>query len=431
MAPRLFADTRPLRHPDYRRLWTAQIVTTIGAQLTVVSVPAQLWQLTHDSAIVGLTGVFGLVPLLVFGLWGGALADHFDRRQLALLAGVGLVAASSLFAVQAFAGLHNVWLILGLFSVQQAFFAITSPARTAMLPSLVEPDELAAANALNTTVFLFGGIAGPLVGGMLIPVLGFSWLYLADALFLLSTVYAVWKLPPMLPRRSEGAATHRRPGLRSIADGLGYLKGSPVLLMSFVVDLVAMVFGMPRVLFPQLADVNFGGPSDGGVALAVLFAAIPFGGFLGGVFSGWVSRVRHHGVAVLVCVLCWGLCVIAFGLACVLAGGTMLPWLVVAVAAMAVGGASDTASSAFRSTMLMQAADDDVRGRLQGVFFVVVVGGPRVADVAHGLAAARIGAGWASLWGGVLVVLGVAACAVFGRSFRDYRAPEVTALRTT
>lgn len=405
-------------------MWTAQIVTTIGAQLTVVSVPAQLWQLRHDSSIVGLTGIFGLVPLLVFGLWGGALADHFDRRKLALGAGIGLVISSALFAVQAFAGLHNVWLILGLFALQQSFFAITAPARTAMLPSLVEPGELAAANALNTTVFLFGGIAGPLVGGMLIPLLGFGWLYLVDAVFLLSTLYAVWKLPPMLPRRdSTSSAPTSRPGLRSIADGLGYLKGSPVLLMSFVVDLVAMIFGMPRVLFPQLADVNFGGPGDGGTALALLFAAIPIGGFLGGIFSGWVSRVRQHGVAILVCILVWGLCVIGFGVACLKAGGTMLPWLVVAVVAMAVGGASDTASSAFRSTMLMQAADDDVRGRLQGVFFVVVVGGPRVADVAHGFAAARVGAGWASLWGGVLVVVGVAVCALFGRSFRRYTAP--------
>lgn len=133
----VFADVRPLRQPDFRRLWVANIVTVIGAQLTVVAVPAQIYAITDSSGMVGLTGVFGLVPLIVFGLWGGALADHVDRRRLLEITTLGLVATSALFWVQAFLGLNNVWLLLGLFSLQQAFFAVNQPTRTAILPKLI------------------------------------------------------------------------------------------------------------------------------------------------------------------------------------------------------------------------------------------------------------------------------------------------------
>lgn len=419
----MFADTRPLKHPHYRRLWTAQIITTIGAQLTVVSVPAQLWAITHDSGMVGLTGIFGLVPLLLFGLWGGAIADSFDRRRVLLVSTIGLVVASFGFFVQAALGMHNVWLILGPFSIQQAFFAVTAPARSAILPSLVDSDELPAANALNTTVFLFGGIAGPLIGGMLIPLLGYSLLYLLDALCLTATLYAVFKLPPMM---ADGA-TGQRPSLRNIIDGLLYLKGHHVLLMSFVVDLIAMVFGMPRALFPQIANLDFHGPAEGGRAFGWLMAAMPIGGFIGGVMSGWVSRVQRQGLAVLVSVMVWGLAMAGFGASVVLAQSPLWFWLTLACFAMGVGGAADTASAAFRSTMLQQAAGDEVRGRLQGVFFIVVVGGPRVADVVHGYAAKSIGAGPASLWGGVAVVVGTALCWALSRPFREYRPDQHSA----
>jgi MFS family permease len=249
---RLLADTRPLRYDNFRRLWVANIVTVIGAQLTVVAVPAQIYAMTGSSAYVGLTGVFGLVPLIVFGLWGGALADAMDRRTLLIITTVGLIFTSGLFWMQAALGLENVWLLLCLFSVQQAFFAINQPTRAAILPKLVPGHLLPSANALSMTVFVAGGIAGPLVGGALIPLVGFSWLYLADTISLFATLGAVVGLP-RLP--VEGIRVP--PGLRSVVDGFKYLRGHPVLMMSFVVDLIAMVFGMPRALFPELADVAF------------------------------------------------------------------------------------------------------------------------------------------------------------------------------
>jgi MFS family permease len=413
---RLLADTRPLRYDHFRRLWVANIVTVVGAQLTVVAVPAQIYAMTGSSAYVGLTGVFGLVPLIVFGLWGGALADAMDRRTLLIITTMGLIFTSGLFWMQAALGLENVWLLLGLFSVQQAFFAINQPTRAAILPKLVPGHLLPSANALSMTVFVAGGIAGPLVGGALIPIVGFSWLYLADTISLFATLGAVVGLP-----RLPVEGTRVPPGLRSVVDGFKYLRGHPVLMMSFVVDLIAMVFGMPRALFPELADVAFEGPSEGGLAFALLFAAIPTGAVIGGVLSGWVSRVERQGLAVVVAILVWGMAIIGFGVAALLAPLAPLAFLMVAVVMLAVGGAADMVSAAFRTSMLQSAASDDVRGRLQGIFIVVVAGGPRVADVTHGAAAAVTGAGVAALGGGLLVVVGTVLAAVAVPAFVRYR----------
>lgn len=419
---RLLADTRPLQNPHFRRLWTANIVTVVGAQLTVVAVPAQLYAITGSSAYVGLSGVFGLVPLVVFGLWGGALADHFDRRTILLVTTLGLIATSAGFWAQAALGLDNVWLLLGLFAVQQGFLGANQPARSAVLPRLLPLEQLPAANALNMTLLMAGGIAGPLVGGALIPVLGFSWLYFVDTLSLFTTLYAVLLLPRF---PVEGAAG--TPGLRSVVAGFTYLRTQPILMMSFVVDLIAMVFGMPRALFPELADEQFGGPAAGGLAFALLFAAIPAGAVVGGVLSGWVSGIQRQGYAVVVAVLVWGVAVTGFGVAALLAGPGSFTglWLTVAVLMLVVGGAADMSSAAFRSSILQGAATDEMRGRLQGVFIVVVVGGPRIADVAHGGAAAVVGAPVAAAGGGVLVVLLTVAAAMAVPGFVRHRVGRV------
>lgn len=428
----LFADTRPLENPDFRRLWIANIVTMIGAQLSVVAVPAQIYQITMSSAYVGLTGVFGLVPLIVFGLWGGALADVMDRRKLLMLTTSGMIITSALFWAQAALGLNNVWLVLGLFSVQQACFAVNQPTRAAVVPRLISPNQLPAANSLNMTVFQFGGIAGPLVGGALIPVIGLSWLYLVDTFCLLATIWAVLKLPPLPPDRDPESGPARVPGLRSVLEGFAYLRNHKVLLMSFVVDLIAMVFGMPRALFPQIAHESFGGPTAGGLAFALLFAAIPAGAVLGGVFSGWVSRVEHQGRAVVISIIAWGVAMTGFGAAIFLTdptdpGRTSL-MLTLATVMLVLGGAADMASAAFRMTMLQDAATDNVRGRLQGVFTVVVAGGPRVADVVHGSTAALVGTAAASAGGGVGVVVGVVIASIAVPAFVRYRVGSTRAL---
>ncbi|WP_278314580.1 MFS transporter [Lolliginicoccus levis] len=417
MSRGLLADVTPLRNQHYRRLWTAGVITVIGAQLSIVAVPVQIYQITQNSAYVGLAGIFALVPLVIFGLWGGALADVMDRRLLMILATSGLVLTAVAFWAQAAAGLDNVWLILSLLALQQAFFAINQPTRAAIIPRLLPGNQLPAANALNMMVFNFGAIAGPLMAGAMIPVLGLPTLYLIDALALLATLWAAFMLPRLPP-----TGTSRRAGPAQVFEGFAFLATQRILLASFVVDIIAMVAGMPRALFPQIAHETFGDPVSGGLVLGMLFAAISAGAVLGGVFSGWLSRIERQGRAVLLCILVWGIAMTGFGLMIAFAplGGTRL-FLWLALAFLALGGAADMFSAALRSTMLQEIASDEMRGRLQGVFIVVVAGGPRIGDALHGAAAAMVGTAAAAAGGGMLVIIGIIAATLAFPAFVRYR----------
>ncbi|CAM4002245.1 MFS transporter [Smaragdicoccus niigatensis] len=409
---RVFADLTPLQNHHYRRLWSAGVITTIGAQLTIVAVPVQIYNITHNSAYVGLAGIFGLVPLIAFGLWGGALADALDRRKLMLVTTTGLVVTSILFWLQAALGVGNVWLLLTLFAVQQAFFAVNQPTRGAIIPRLLPAEQLPAANSLNFTVMNVGAIAGPLLAGVMIPVVGLQTLYLVDAIALLVTWWATVLLPPIPPLGEV-----QRPGVRAVLDGFRYLTTQRILLASFVVDIIAMVAGMPRALFPQIASESFG---DNGLALGLLFAGIAIGAVIGGVFSGWLPRVERQGRMVIVSIVVWGLAMTGFGVVVALSNGHgAFLWL--AVALLALGGAADMFSAAMRSTMLQTVATDEMRGRLQGVFIVVVAGGPRLGDAVHGTAAAMVGAATAAAGGGVLVILGMVVAVFAFPAFVRYR----------
>ncbi|MEV0672485.1 MFS transporter [Mycobacterium sp. NPDC050441] len=416
---RFFADTTPLRTPDFRRLWVAGIPTVIGANLTIFAVPVQLYVLTENSAYVGLSGLFALVPLVVFGLWGGAWADAMDRRLLLIIASIGLAGASVLLWLQAALALNNVWVVLCLLSVQQAFFAINSPTRSAAIPRMLPGEQLPAANALNMTNFQFGAIVGPLLAGVMLHWVDLSTLYLIDAICCLVPIWATFRLAPMPPVSTEEGGS--RWGLTAVLDGFRYLAGNRVVLMSFVVDLVAMIFGMPRALFPQMAHESFGGPVEGGTAMALLAAAMSAGAVAGGVFSGWLPRIRRQGLAVVLAIVVWGVAMVGFGIAGGAAGGTAGLVFWIALVFLAVGGAADMVSAAFRSTILQQAASDELRGRLQGVFTVVVAGGPRLADTLHGAAAAAVGTTVAAAGGGALVVVGVVLAALAVPAFVRYR----------
>lgn len=411
----LFADTTPLRTPDFRRLWVAGIPTVIGANLTIFAVPVQIYALTQSSGYVGLAGVFALVPLIVFGLLGGAWADAMDRRVVLIVASGGLAGASALLWLQAALGLHDVWVVMCLLGVQQAFYAINAPTRSAAIPRMLPDDQLPAANALNMTVHQFGAIVGPLLAGLMLGWVDLSTLYLIDTVTCLLPIWATWRLAPMPATGSV------RVGATAVLDGLRYLAGNTVVLMSFVVDLIAMILGMPRALFPQIAHETFGGPVDGGVTLALLAAAMSAGAVAGGTFSGWLPRVARQGLAIVVAIVVWGVAMVGFGLSCGFAGGHRLWMLGAALAFLAIGGAADMISAAFRSTILQQAASDELRGRLQGVFIVVVAGGPRLADAMHGAAAAAVGTTVAAAGGGALVVIGVVLAAMIAPAFVRYR----------
>jgi hypothetical protein len=419
---RLLADTTPLRTPDFRRLWAAGIVTVIGANLTIFAVPVQLYALTQSSAYVGLSGLFALVPLVVFGLWGGAWADAMDRRLLLIITSCGLAMSSILLWLQAALELNNVWVVLCLLSVQQAFYAVNSPTRSAAIPRMLPGDQLPAANSLNMTVMQFGAIVGPLLAGLMLRWVDLSTLYLIDVVTCVAPIVATFQLAPMPPTaRSDSASVGTKWGFAAVLDGFRYLAGNRVVLMSFVVDLIAMIFGMPRALFPQMAHQSFGGPVEGGTTIALLAAAMSVGAVAGGLCSGWLPQISRQGLSVVVAIGVWGLAMVGFGLATGLAGGHAGVFLWIALTFLAIGGAADMVSAAFRSTILQQAASDELRGRLQGVFTVVVAGGPRIADSVHGAAAAAIGTTMAAAGVGGLVVIGVVTATLAVPAFLHYR----------
>ncbi|MFJ6657180.1 MFS transporter [Streptomyces sp. NPDC091377] len=401
-------DTRPLRRPAYRRLWTSTIVTAVGSQLTAVAVPKQIYDLTGSSAWVGYASFAGLLPMVVFALWGGAVADTVDRRTLLLVTNTGIAVTSLLFWLQALVALDSVPVLIVLLATQQAFFGLNAPARNASIARLVPEEELAAANALGSTVMQTGLVAGPLLAGALIPVIGLAELYLIDAIALCVTVWAVARLPA-LPPLTEAA--RKRAGLREIAEGFRYIARHKVLLLSFLADVIAMVLGMPRALFPQLAAETYGSYGEE-FALGLLFAAIPVGAVAGGLLSGVYSRARRHGWMVIGAVVVWGLAVTGSGLSTSL-------WL--AVGFLVVAGVADMVSMVFRGAILLSAATDEMRGRMQGVFTVVVAGGPRLADVLHGTAGSAFGPRAAVAGGGLLVVAAMLALAAAVPALRRYR----------
>lgn len=408
---RVLVDVRPLRGGEFRRLWAAGIVTSLGAQLTAVAVPLQIYGFTGSSAYVGLAGLVGFAPMAAGALWGGTLADVRDRRRVLLATTVGIGLTSLLLWAQAWAQLRSVGVLLLLVGVQQALFGANTAVSRAVVPRLVAPELLPAANALQSMVVLSAGIAGPLLAGFLLPVVGSQTLYLADAAAVCATAWAVWRLPSLPPAGSGGRG--RRADIRQIVDGVRLVTRHQVLLLVYVCDFAALFLGLPTALFPQLAGETFHASDIG-----VLYAALSAGGVLGALFSGSFTRVGRHGVAVAVSVGLWGLAVAGFGLA-----RSLIPaagWLLLA------GGAL-LALGVFRRTVLQTAVPDGMRGRLQGIDTVVAAGGPRLGDLAHGTAGAAFGTTWAVTGGGVLTVAVAVVLLVLFPEFRRHRAPDATA----
>lgn len=379
--------------------------------------------MTGSSGYVGLTGLFGLIPLVIFGLYGGSIADAFDKRIVLICTTIGMCVTTAGFWVLTILGNENIWLLLINFSLQQAFFAVNQPTRTAILRSILPIDQLASATSLNMLLMQTGAIVGPLIAGALIPLIGFGWLYFLDVVSIIPTLWAVWSLPSIKPSGKVMKA-----GFASVVDGLKYLAGQPVLLMVMVLDLIAMIFGMPRALYPEIAEVNFGGGDAGATMLAFMYSSMAVGAVLGGVLSGWVARISRQGVAVYWCIIAWGAAVALGGVAIVVSPGAVTAWAWMFIIMMVIGGMADMFSSAVRNAILQQSAAEHVQGRIQGVWIIVVVGGPRLADVLHGWAAEPLGAGWTVLWGGVAVVVLTAICMVAVPKFWKYEKPKITGI---
>jgi MFS family permease len=402
---RLFADIRPLRESgEYRRLWTGQSLSALGNQMTNVAVPVQVYAMTHSSFAVGAIGLAVAVPLIAVGLVGGSLADAVDRRKLVLLTSSGLALLSLVFALQAALNLRQLWLLYVVIALQGCLFAIDQPARTTFVPRLLPPGRIQAANALNQLSFQLSGTLGPLLAGVVIATAGLKAAYATDAATFTIAIYAVARLRPMPPQ--GGGAT---PGFAAVAEGLRWAKAHRVIAMVFLVDLNAMIFGMPRALFPALAATHFGG---GARTVGLLYAAPAIGGLIGAAFSGPVARVRRQGLAVLVSVAIWGGSIAGFSVSRSL-------WL--GVVLLAIAGGSDMVSAIFRSTMLLQNVPDALLGRLSAVNFVVIAGGPRVGDLEAGSVASLTSPVFSAVSGGLACVVGVVLLGLAVPAFARYR----------
>jgi MFS family permease len=405
---RLLVDLGPLRQSQaFRRIWVGYLVTTLGSQLTVVAVPYQVFLLTHSSLDVGLAGLAQIVPVLAGSLFGGSIADAVDRRRLLVVTQLLLAACSAGLALNSTGGHAALWLLYALSALGAGVVSIDSPTRTAVVATLVGRPMFASANALWQLLSQVSQVAGPAVAGLLLGQVGIASVYWIDAATFAVSLLAVASLPALRP---PGGGT--RFGLRSIGEGLRYLKGRPVLQGTFVVDLNAMVLGMPRALFPALALVRFHG---GASTVGLLYAAPGAGALIGALFTGWVGTVRKQGRAVLVAVGIWGAAIAAFGL---------VQWLAVALVLLALAGAADVVSAVFRGTILQLEAPESLRGRLSSVHTAVVTGGPRLGDFEAGTVAAVSTPQVSVVSGGLGCVVGVGLVAWLMPRFSRYDATE-------
>ena len=428
---RLLVDITPLRvSPAYRRLWLGNTLAYVGTQLTLVAVSLEVFALTGSSFAVGLLGLAALVPLVVAGLYGGAIADRHDRRRVALTSSAVMWLTTVGIAAQAWAGLESVPVLYALVALHSGASGINQPTRGAIIPALVGLPLVPAANALNMMTFSVALMVGPVLGGVLVAAVGYAWTYSIDVVTFLAALYAVWRLPSLPPQRGEAApASGTRGGLASVVEGLRFLGSRPNLRMTFLADIVAMTTAFPRALLPAIGAVVLGG---GEAAVGVLLAAMAAGAFLAGLFSAPFTRLHAQGWGVYVSILVWGAAVAAFGgvvwWAQSLPDGDPRLTLAFALAAlcMAVGGAADSLSGVFRGSILQSATPDHLRGRLQGVFVVVVAGGPRLGELLTGGASVGLGEGPTLLAGGVLCMLGVSALMRWQPGFLRYDARNPT-----
>lgn len=387
--------------------------------MRLVAVPFQVFELTGSTVAVGLIGLVEVVPLIVFSILGGAIADVFDRRKVVAVATVGLIIDAVALAVLSFGGDASLWSIYALTAVGSAFGAVDQPARSAMTPDLVPDGQLTAAMALRQVAFQTTHIVGPALGGLVIAVFGSpGWVYGVDAITFIAALAALRWVPRSV-HHVDGHDRETRVTIKAIAEGLAYSWRTPVILSVFIVDLVAMIFGMPRAVFPALAAETFG---LGAAGLGLLYAAPAAGALVGALTTGWVGRIKRQGIAVVVAVAVWGSAIALAGLS--------LFSLILTLFFLAIAGAADVVSAVFRGTMLLEATPANLRGRVNSLNQMVVTGGPRLGDVEAGLVAGAIGPGPSVVVGGVACLVGTGVVAARFKELREYISPQARGEKT-
>lgn len=422
-----FIDLTPFRvSPAFTRMWVGSTLAGLGGQLTIVAVMLHMYELTESTFAVAMIAFAGLVPMIFAGLYGGMLADAFDRRRVALIAATITFASTLLLAILAWGDWETVWWLYALSIVNSSANSIVMAARQAIVPRLLPRELLPAASALGGITVGVMVMVGPALAGVLVALTGYAWTYTLDVILMTSLFLGLWTLPSIMP---EGELV--RPGLESLRDGWRFMKRASNIRLQFILDIVAMTFGQPLALFPAVGAVLLGG---GPITTGALTAAIAAGAFLSSLFSGPVGRVRHHGIGIERAIIVYGAAIGAFGLvllagtfgwfapAVVSADSANLVLIVAAVLTLAVAGAADNVSAIFRSTMMQAAVPDSIRGRLQGLFIVVVAGGPRLGALYAGTLATVVALWFPPLVGG-LVIMGLVAFLVrLSPRFRAYDA---------
>lgn len=399
-------DITPLRrHRDYRLLYIAQTVSFLGTMLTYVALPYQMYQLTHSSLQVGLLGLAELIPLLLTAFIGGALADSVDRRRMVIVTDILLAGGSLTLALLAFSDAPPVWSLYVLAGFMSGMNGLQRPSIDALMPRLVPREDLMAAAALGSFRGSFIMIVGPAIGGVLIASVGLTFTYAMDVC---SYVIALGCI--VMIRKTTAPEGAERPTLESVREGFRYARSRQELIGTYVVDFVAMVFGMPMALFPALSE-TLGGPG----VLGILYASPAVGALIASVTSRWTRRVKRHGLAVTVAAAVWGVAIVIFGFCDSIVPATFF---------LAVAGGADAVSGIFRSTLWNQTIPDHLRGRLAGIEMVSYLSGPMLGHVEAGLAAAAFGVRASVVSGGVLCVIGVIVCGLMLPKFLSYDAEE-------
>ena len=398
-------DLTPLRTSrDFRLLLTAGTVFYLGGMMTYVAIPFQIYDLTGSNAAVGLIGLVELVPLVIFGLYGGALADHVDRRKLLVVTGLSQAVITALLLVNAAADRPRIWPLFVLSALLSATSSLQRPSREALMPRTVRHDQITAANALNSLGMQVGILVGPAIGGLLIAYVSLDFCYAADVAGLLIASTMFWLMRPY-PHAEETTP----PSLAGIKDGVSYALRRRDLLGTYLVDIAAMLLAIPVVLFPALARDIFEQPQ----LLGALYAAETVGAMAATLTSGWMSRIHHHGRAIV-------LAAAAYGGMIALAG--LMPTLWLAALFLALSGTADMISGTFRGTVWNQTIPDRMRGRLAGIEMLSYSIGPLGGQVRAGVVADLWTVRGSIASGGVACIVGVSATAVWLRDFWSYDA---------
>ncbi|MDQ2859050.1 MAG: MFS transporter [Candidatus Eremiobacteraeota bacterium] len=389
---RLTLDVSPLRHGQYRLLFGAQLVSAFGSMLSSVALPYQTYVITHSSLAVGLLGLAEFPLLLTLAFLGGVFADTHDRRRIVQAGDLAFAAATLGLVINAATPAPRLWPLYVVAALTAGLDALQRPALDALVPRLVPRDELPAAAALSSLRYTVFGVVGPAVAGVTIAWFGFSVAYAIDVATFVTSFALLCGLRAVEPTGAQPASVSRA------LQGFRYAMGRRDLLGTYLVDFIAMFFGMPNALFPALAS-QYGGAA----VVGAFYAAPALGAMLAAVASGWTARVRRHGRAIVIAALVWGVAIASLG---------AIHGFVPALAALAVAGAADAISGLFRQTIWNQTIPDALRGRLAGIEFISYASGPTLGDVEAGAVAAVFGTRVSVLSGGVLCVVGVAVAAL-------------------